>query len=995
MRLMESVAILPLLFATLVLGCDTGKGEVACVPACEGMECGLDPLCAKSCGDCFNKCLGENDPNLCKEGLCQDACCRATCEDLGKDCGTWDDSCGGSLDCGTCGLNEICDEHSGRCECAHESCHDVCCAQDQICYEQECCLPNCTDKVCGDDGCGGSCGQCCEGDDCLVVYVNAEEEKGQIPPLLLGQNTLGYATGWSDYSADGAGIWDNEQMRPVEQMVALDRTCGVSLLRFPGGCAAGAYHFTDAIGPLDQRAHEAVYWATGESVSAENAFGTDEFMAYCEAVNAQAMFTVNYKTGTPDEAADWVEYLNAPNDGSNPRGGTDWGAVRASNGHPAPYNARYFEIGNEVYACGARQDTTPETYSADVLEFVSAMKSVDNSIRVGVVLLSGNLDSPWVGDVISRTCMVADFYIVHTYWPWGHEEDPQEELFLYTLGRDSFIENYLDSINSIVLTQCPSRARDIDIAATEGGGIFRDNDSYRHSLVSAFVNVQMNMIFSNRKEKVFTFAPWHQANSWMGFVRSPPYAEELIRRPKSFISELLAQHWGTRLLDTRVVADTKDVSIGNTPYNHGIDKALVPRQGESFLQIRLARTAGADIKGSILWDGVSLLQDGSDRQLVSNGGFEQDLAGWSSNMETGQVISISGTDYTSGTKSLRIDYNGDPATNLAQLIPVVAGRRYGFSSWVKLEGLDSTSPQRPNLLNDPGAESCQFVSNASHGWSMSEIQGSTAVMDPSTSHDGNCSIKLSFSGQDINYYHVSQIVDVSPNTHYHVSAWLKTDLVTGPGGGVRLAVVDNRGYTYLAVTTDALTGQNDWTHVETSFETAEDTERIRVQLRRIGGSGENPIFGDAWFDDMELREMDSSNIPGVYLDFMDETKNVLRTISMQRFTGSTPWRILKKGGLKMLGAWSSSDEAGHLFIWLLNRSFDSTLKPLIVLDGYHASPKAMRYDLGSTSPFDNNESDSDPENLTVKIRANEIDIPGRTFQIEIEPHCLTVLHLNR
>ena len=47
-------------------------------------------------------------------------------------------------------------------------------------------------------------------------------------------------------------------------------------------------------------------------------------------------------------AADWVEYCNAPNDGSNPRGGVDWAAERARNGHAAPYGVKYRELGNEL-----------------------------------------------------------------------------------------------------------------------------------------------------------------------------------------------------------------------------------------------------------------------------------------------------------------------------------------------------------------------------------------------------------------------------------------------------------------------------------------------------------------------------------------------------------------------------------------------------------------------------------------------------------------------
>jgi len=59
----------------------------------------------------------------------------------------------------------------------------------------------------------------------------------------------------------------------------------------------------------------------------DNHFGTDEFMALCEAVGARPMLTVNFGTGTIEEAAAWVEYCNGSTD-------TRWGAERAKNGHP-------------------------------------------------------------------------------------------------------------------------------------------------------------------------------------------------------------------------------------------------------------------------------------------------------------------------------------------------------------------------------------------------------------------------------------------------------------------------------------------------------------------------------------------------------------------------------------------------------------------------------------------------------------------------------------
>ncbi len=77
-----------------------------------------------------------------------------------KQCG--DDTCGGS--CGECGEHSECVQGGGSaiCECLYATCGDVCCASDlHVCDPLgECCVPDCAGKECGEDGCGGLCGIC-------------------------------------------------------------------------------------------------------------------------------------------------------------------------------------------------------------------------------------------------------------------------------------------------------------------------------------------------------------------------------------------------------------------------------------------------------------------------------------------------------------------------------------------------------------------------------------------------------------------------------------------------------------------------------------------------------------------------------------------------------------------------------------------------------------------------------------------------------------------
>ena len=122
-------------------------GQCICQINCEGKECGADG-CGGECGDC------PGEQMHCVEGgVCQ---CFGSCG--GNECG--DDGCGES--CGECPDDKVC-HPDGYCDCPPDTsqCDDLCCPADEICIGiNECCKPNCTDKECGDDGCGSLCGEC-------------------------------------------------------------------------------------------------------------------------------------------------------------------------------------------------------------------------------------------------------------------------------------------------------------------------------------------------------------------------------------------------------------------------------------------------------------------------------------------------------------------------------------------------------------------------------------------------------------------------------------------------------------------------------------------------------------------------------------------------------------------------------------------------------------------------------------------------------------------
>lgn len=188
---------------------------------------------------------------------------------------------------------------------------------------------------------------------------------------------------------------------------------GAQILRFPGGSVGDKFD-----------------WSTNKDVSNNLAYQTSfpMFAATVEAAGAQAILIANYGSGTPEQASAWVAYCNGSSSNANALGvdskGRDWKTVgfwaalrgaaplgqddgynflRAN--HAAPYQVKYWEIGNECWGKTWEYDThgqagsglagidhDPGTYANAFKQFQTKMKAVDATIKVGAVALTGQDD---------------------------------------------------------------------------------------------------------------------------------------------------------------------------------------------------------------------------------------------------------------------------------------------------------------------------------------------------------------------------------------------------------------------------------------------------------------------------------------------------------------------------------------------------------------------------------------------------------------------------
>jgi alpha-N-arabinofuranosidase len=186
-----------------------------------------------------------------------------------------------------------------------------------------------------------------------------------------------------------------------KDVLAAGKEWGIPVFRWPGGNFASDYHWIDGIGPKASRPKRYSYaWFEVDN----NHFGTHEYIAYCRKLGTEPYMCVNLGTGTPEEAANWVQYCNGTSDSYFPN-------LRRKNGHEEPFNVKYWGLGNEVYGEWQVGHQSAEGYANLALEAAKLMKWADPDIRV--VAVGHDLD--WNRTVLETLVHIADYISIHDY----------------------------------------------------------------------------------------------------------------------------------------------------------------------------------------------------------------------------------------------------------------------------------------------------------------------------------------------------------------------------------------------------------------------------------------------------------------------------------------------------------------------------------------------------------------------------------------------------
>jgi alpha-N-arabinofuranosidase len=211
----------------------------------------------------------------------------------------------------------------------------------------------------------------------IQLSIDASKPGAKIDRNIFGQfaEHLGYGVYEGIWVGPDSKIPNTRGIR--NDVVAALKELKVPNVRWPGGCFADEYHWRKGIGARTVSLNP--NWG---GVVEPNTFGTHEFMDFIDQIGSEAYLSVNVGSGTPQEAAEWLEYLTTPQP-------TTLEKERAANGHPTPYKIPMLGIGNESWDCGGNM--TPEyylrqltIYSRFVRNFNPAQQDKDQMQKIAV-----------------------------------------------------------------------------------------------------------------------------------------------------------------------------------------------------------------------------------------------------------------------------------------------------------------------------------------------------------------------------------------------------------------------------------------------------------------------------------------------------------------------------------------------------------------------------------------------------------------------------------
>ncbi|GHB32155.1 intracellular exo-alpha-L-arabinofuranosidase 2 [Mongoliitalea lutea] len=330
-------------------------------------------------------------------------------------------------------------------------------------------------------------------------------------------------------------------------------------LRWPGGCFADEYHWTDGIGDPAQRPKMVnTHWG---GVTEDNSFGTHEFLNFAKRIGTEPYITGNVGSGSVEEMSKWIEYINF--DGVSPMAD-----LRRRNGQEEPWNIKYWGVGNESWGCGGHM--TPEYYANEYRRYATFARDYPGSKLYKIAGGANDWDLNWTEVLMKNIPLnMMDGLSLHYYTVTGTWENKgkatefTKEEYLETLRKAARVDELITKHSTIMDMYDPEKKVGIILdewgtwfqvePGTNPGFLYQQN-TMRDAHVAA---ISLN-IFNKHAERVHMANLAQTVNVLQAIILTSE--DDMILTPTYHVFDLYKPHKDATLVPHHLV--TENVAFG-------------------------------------------------------------------------------------------------------------------------------------------------------------------------------------------------------------------------------------------------------------------------------------------------------------------------------------------------------------------------------------------------------------------------------------------------
>lgn len=390
------------------------------------------------------------------------------------------------------------------------------------------------------------------------ITIDVKNEGAKISPDIYGHFSehLGrciYGGFWVGKDSDIPNI--NGYRKDV---VEAFKEIAIPNLRWPGGCFADEYHWTDGIGPYEKRKRMInTHWG---GVLEDNSFGTHEFLGLCETLGCKPYINGNVGSGTVQEMSEWVEYITFS--GESPMSN-----LRAQNGHKEAWKLPMFGVGNESWGCGGNMRA--EYYADLYRRYQTYVRQYGPDKIFKIACGPNSSDYNWTEVLMKNAASFMDGLSLHHYsiapsWEAKDRAAEFSEENWYTLLRNaSFMETLVSKHDEIMTKYDPDKrvALVVDewgawhgVEADTNPGFLYQQNTVRDALVAG---ITLN-IFNNHSDRV-RVANIAQA---VNVLQSPVLTQgnKMVLTPTWYVFHMYKAHMDATLIKSKVATSAVGLS---------------------------------------------------------------------------------------------------------------------------------------------------------------------------------------------------------------------------------------------------------------------------------------------------------------------------------------------------------------------------------------------------------------------------------------------------